>query len=730
MFFRPACAIREAKMDSRTKLNSPSGILFSTRLWPQNHDKQDSVEGDCDSLLNPDTFLGSKQITSAFAVHQCDDGRATASNPFRLPPCPAEEILRDVVNWMKILLSWHTERGIRGDLAYKNIVECFTTIVPKAKSAKGFSDPYHIFTEDQKREFEKAYSATHSHFLVIGDKYYEYVLHYVENKIDYQTFLSKVVGAARITAGDLGPLSPYTAGVCVALMAAQVKILGEKGHSYLDVIHHSEAIAVDVLRLHLCPPVLDNIRTQHALEEVDPEPIINLSVPVQAAKEVPRLFSGHSIGSPLSTPLDFMPNRNVEAVSPWKMDPYGERLDAQGKEINGAGTNSGYAVYQRVDGRAKASYPNPERGILLSTVRMVKEHFFRRCTENGVNKNHARKIIAMCITGTASRIISTKELSAVYNIFTGDENREFEKAHNDSFNDFLVFWDAYHQGQFPHLMGEIGEVSTFGADQLDLGSLCPYTVGVSVAFIRAQVEILEDQGHSYLEIINNSVKETVDILNICIELALGRVDQEPMPRNLSDPVHGTTGTSAQIRNEEEISVPPNADSVSVHGSADSNHTWFLQKQLGKIVPICKVVFGHGRLLCGFACAYLLARGVFGLHFNYSGQGFSLRGQQDRAIVHRGFSLNAWFGAQKHERLSMENLADCLVGVHISQGSLRGRRRKEEVSLPADFCLCANADSQSAPQVYVLRLIICQLLKCLNYVSYKSPILVLFPTPQI
>ncbi|XP_054814934.1 uncharacterized protein LOC129315330 isoform X2 [Prosopis cineraria] len=698
MFFRPACAIQKARMDSLTKLNSPSGILLNTRLWSQDHDKQHSVEGDCESPLNLDTPLEFKQITSAFAVHQCVDGRAAASNPFPLPIYREQEILRDVVNWMKMLLSGHTMRGISEDLAYKMIVELFATIVSNAESAKGFSAVYDIFTKDQKREFERAYRATYNNFLVIGDEYYEYALQFFEGKIEYQTFLSKVVRAARITcsAGGLGPQCPYTAGVSVALMMAQVKILGEKGHSYLDVIHHCEAIAVGVLRLRLCSPLLDNIRTQHALEEVDPELIRNfLPDPVQVAKQLHGLFSGHSIGSPLSTALDFMPNRNVEVVRPWKMDPSGERRDVQGKEINGAGTNSGYAVYQRTYGRATASNPfpltiNSEQGILLGSVHRVTGHFFRRCTENGMDISLARDIIAMCITGTASRIVSTKVvfsclsfkvkcygvflgsaitflvsfhgqgLSAVSNIFTGDEKKEFEKAHVDSFSDFHVFWDKYHKGRFSHLMDKIGEASIFSVDELDLGSLCPYTVGVSLAFIRAQVEILKDKGHSDLEIFN-SVNKTVDVLNNCIELAFGRVDPEPIPNNLSDLVHGATGTSAQLRNEE-MSVPPNADSLSVHASADSNNTSFLQQKLGKIVPICNKFFpfGHGSLLCGFACAYLLARGVFGLHFNYSGQGFSLRGQQDRAIVHRGFSLNAWFGAQKNERFFIETLADCLA----------------------------------------------------------------------
>ncbi|KAL3509204.1 hypothetical protein ACH5RR_028605 [Cinchona calisaya] len=47
--------------------------------------------------------------------------------------------------------------------------------------------------------------------------------------------------------GNLGPLYPFTAGVFVALMMAQIEILRKKCHSYSEIINKSVIEAVDSL---------------------------------------------------------------------------------------------------------------------------------------------------------------------------------------------------------------------------------------------------------------------------------------------------------------------------------------------------------------------------------------------------------------------------------------------------------------------------------------------------
>lgn len=114
-----------------------------------------------------------------------------------------------------------------------------------------------------------------------------------------------------------------------------------------------------------------------------------------------------------------------------------------------------------------------------------------------------------------------------------------------------------------------------------------------------QIEVLRKKGHSYSEIINESVIESVDSLNpfmhargvafmvdncsttarlgsrkwaprfdyILTQQALVAVDngveinQDLLSNFLSDPVHGAIEVCAQLRPTVDISVPPNADFV-------------------------------------------------------------------------------------------------------------------------------------------------------------------------
>ncbi|KAL9459043.1 hypothetical protein AB3S75_007854 [Citrus x aurantiifolia] len=365
------------------------------------------------------------------------------------------------------------------------------------------------------------------------------------------------------------------------------------------------------------------------------------------------LSHGFLLGHLQSMGLDFPKNISVIAVCPKGMGPSVRRLYVQGKEINGAGINSSFAVHQDVDGRAtnvalgwSVALGSPftfattleqeyrsdifgERGILLGAVHGIVESLFRRFTENGMIEDLAYKNTVECITGNISKIISTQGMLAVYNSFSGEDKKEFEKAYSASYYPCMeILYECYEdvaagseicsvvlagrrfyekEGLPAFPMGKIDQTRMWKVGERvrstrpagDLGPLHPFTAGVYVALMMAQIEILRKKGHSYSEIINESVIESVDSLNpfmhargvsfmvdncsttarlgsrkwaprfdyILTQQALVAVDNDA-PINgdlisnfLSDPVHGAIEVCAQLRPTVDISVPPDADFV-------------------------------------------------------------------------------------------------------------------------------------------------------------------------
>ncbi|XP_010525019.1 PREDICTED: ketol-acid reductoisomerase, chloroplastic [Tarenaya hassleriana] len=365
------------------------------------------------------------------------------------------------------------------------------------------------------------------------------------------------------------------------------------------------------------------------------------------------LSHGFLLGHLQSMGLDFPKNISVIAVCPKGMGPSVRRLYVQGKEINGAGINSSFAVHQDVDGRAtdvalgwsvalgspftfattlEQEYKSDifgERGILLGAVHGIVEALFRRYTENGMSEDLAYKNTVECITGIISRTISTQGMLAVYNSFSQEDKKVFETAYSASYYpcmDILYecyedvatgseirsvvlagrrFYDKEGLPAFP--MGKIDQTRMWKVGERvrkvrpadDLGPLYPFTAGVYVALMMAQIEVLRKKGHSYSEIINESVIESVDSLNpfmhargvsfmvdncsttarlgsrkwaprfdyILTQQALVAADNgTPVNRDLisnflSDPVHGAIEVCAQLRPTVDISVPPDADFV-------------------------------------------------------------------------------------------------------------------------------------------------------------------------
>ncbi|XP_062216785.1 ketol-acid reductoisomerase, chloroplastic-like [Phragmites australis] len=365
------------------------------------------------------------------------------------------------------------------------------------------------------------------------------------------------------------------------------------------------------------------------------------------------LSHGFLLGHLQSLGLDFPKNISVIAVCPKGMGPSVRRLYVQGKEINGAGINASFAVHQDVDGRAtdvalgwSVALGSPftfattleqeyrsdifgERGILLGAVHGMVEALFRRYTEHGMDEDSAYKNTVESITGIISKTISKKGMLEVYNSLTEEGKKQFIEAYSAAYYPCMdILYECYEDVSsgseirsvvlagrrfyekeglpaFPMgnidqtRMWKVGERVRSTRPQGDLGPLHPFTAGVYVALMMAQIEVLRKKGHSYSEIINESLIESVDSLNpfmhargvafmvdncsttarlgsrkwaprfdyILTQQAFVTVDKKaPINQDLisnfwSDAVHGAIEVCAQLRPTVDISVPADADFV-------------------------------------------------------------------------------------------------------------------------------------------------------------------------
>lgn len=349
----------------------------------------------------------------------------------------------------------------------------------------------------------------------------------------------------------------------------------------------------------------------------------------------------------------FRSDISVIAVCPKGMGPSVRRLYVQGKEVNGSGINASFAVHQDVDGRAtevalgwsvglgspftfattlEDEYKSDifgERGILLGAVHGVVEALFRRYTHNGMPEESAYRNTVECITGNLSKTISTKGMLAVYNSLGDEGRKEFEAAYSASYYpamDILLEcyedvacgneiksvvlagrrfspkegFPAFPTGKIDQThMWKVGEKVRAAREPGALGPLHPFTAGVYIATMMAQIDLLHKKGHSYSEIINESIIEAVDSLNPFMhargvafmvdncsttaqlgsrkwaprfdynltQQAFVAVDKAaPINADLlkafeANPVHGALETCSQLRPSVDIAVTADADFV-------------------------------------------------------------------------------------------------------------------------------------------------------------------------
>jgi ketol-acid reductoisomerase len=272
------------------------------------------------------------------------------------------------------------------------------------------------------------------------------------------------------------------------------------------------------------------------------------------------LSHGFLLGHLDSVGEAFPKNMDVILVAPKGMGPSVRRLYEQGKEVNGAGITCSYAVHQDVSGRAEEralgwavalgapfvfkttlrdEYRSDiygERGILLGAVHGIIEALFRRYTRQGMSPEEAFKNTAESITGPITDTISHIGIKALYEKFSGKDKLEFQRAYSHAYKPAKdVLQEIYdevksgneirsvimHAGRFDEFpMGEIGDTYTWKVGEKvrakrehDKIPLNPFTAGIYVATMMAQIDVLLRGGHSYSEVVNESVIEAVDSLN-------------------------------------------------------------------------------------------------------------------------------------------------------------------------------------------------------------------------
>jgi len=272
------------------------------------------------------------------------------------------------------------------------------------------------------------------------------------------------------------------------------------------------------------------------------------------------LSHGFLLGIMKNDGAEFRKDINVVLVAPKGMGPSVRRLYEQGKEVNGAGINASFAVHQDCDGRAtdialgwsialgspfsfatslEMEYRSDifgERGILLGGVHGIVESLYNRYTGQGMSQEDAFKNTVECITGPITKLISSTGIDSVYKSLSDEDKKTFMVAYSASYmpaKDILM--ECYEDVQSgAELRSVTDAVSRFdkypmkkidGTEMWQVGQkvraarkedeipMNPFTAGVYVAMMIAQIDVLREKGHSYSEVCNESIIEAVDSLN-------------------------------------------------------------------------------------------------------------------------------------------------------------------------------------------------------------------------
>ena len=251
---------------------------------------------------------------------------------------------------------------------------------------------------------------------------------------------------------------------------------------------------------------------------------------------------------------------SVIGVCPKGMGPSVRRLYEQGKDKDGAGINTSVAVEQDVNGKAldyalgwsialgapftffttlEMEYRSDifgERGILLGAVHGIIEGLYQYKVAHGASPEQAFARTAESITGAISHTISHNGIISVYQALDDDQRRRFAALYNCTYYPaYVLLREIYEEVQSGNEIRSVAmRTARLGQHPMDVIGNSPMwqvgqkvrakrssateildtdTAAVYVATMMAQINLLAEMGHSYSEIVNESVIEAVDSLN-------------------------------------------------------------------------------------------------------------------------------------------------------------------------------------------------------------------------
>lgn len=271
------------------------------------------------------------------------------------------------------------------------------------------------------------------------------------------------------------------------------------------------------------------------------------------------LSHGFLLGHLRNQGRDVPSHFNLIGVCPKGMGPSVRRLYEQGREINGAGINTSFAVEHDLDGRAtdmalawsvalgapytfkttlRSEYISDivgERGILLGAVHGIVESLFRRYIAQGFSEEEAFVHACESLTGPISKTISRRGLLGVYEGLSEVERADFDRAYAATYAAtkplMVEIYDEVESGNelrsvvlAGHRLKEFPIPTIDGSRMWAVGASVrrqrgrlgaephAFTAGVFLAAMMAQIDVLIEHGHPFSEIANESVIEAVDSL--------------------------------------------------------------------------------------------------------------------------------------------------------------------------------------------------------------------------
>ncbi|GAA4200414.1 hypothetical protein [Actinocatenispora rupis] len=264
------------------------------------------------------------------------------------------------------------------------------------------------------------------------------------------------------------------------------------------------------------------------------------------------LSHGFLAGHLANEGLDWPAGISVIAVCPKGMGDSLRRLYRQGADVDGAGINASFAVAADHDGYAvdralawSIAIGSPytfrttldderlsdivgERAILLGGVHGIVESLYQRYRTAGATPPEAYDRACATVTDPVARTISRAGLRAVRDGLSGPERADFDRAYAASYRpcrDLVeeiydevadgnelrsVVLNSRRLARTP--LAPVSGSAMWTGERAATGLTDPFTAGVFVAAMVAQVDVLAAHGHPWSEIVNESVIEAVDSL--------------------------------------------------------------------------------------------------------------------------------------------------------------------------------------------------------------------------